>query len=182
MVYPTTTSVTIADDCVSFINGRRYLKIYADRTVWQEDLLELARYNPETKKMEPFPTPIPCPEESGGALEISQCRCGLAWQPSPVCLSLSNEQVFVHLHPDHISVYGDRMLDLPIIFDMVEPASMETARAKVAELLHLDLAPIQQLSPAQLEQRLDEFRTRRAASCISFTFGGDGGTYLKPIQ
>lgn len=184
MTYPTTTSVIIADDCVSFVCGRSHLKIYADRTLWQDDALELARYNPETEKMEALPTAIPCPEESGTALEISQCRCGLAWQPSPVCLSLSNEQVFAHLHPDHLAVYEDWMLDLPILFDMIEPALMEAARLKIAELLHLDLTPIQQLSPAQLEQRLEEFNAKRAANYISFNFNGAeiGGSYLKPIQ
>jgi hypothetical protein len=53
MTYPTTTSVTITDDYVSFVCGRSHLKIYADRTLWQDDALELARYTPDTDKLEP---------------------------------------------------------------------------------------------------------------------------------
>lgn len=184
MTYPTTTSVIVTDDCVSFVCGRSHLKIYADRTLWQEDALEVGCYDPDTGKMEPLATPIPCPEEDGAALEISQCRCGPGWQSSPCCLSLSNEQIYAHLHPDHLAVYDDWMLDLPILFDMIEPTLMEAARLKIAELLHLDLTTIRQLSPAELKQRLEEFRAKRAVGYISFSFNGAeiGGSYLKPIQ
>lgn len=157
---------TVTDTCVKFQQGINRLEIYAGKTVWQEDAVEVGRFvNGNHVELD---QPIPCAEEQGAALKPDTCHCGAAWQPSPGCWCLTNDQVWVHLQADHIGVYGDWEGDAPLLFEMVDPSQMSAAKAKVSELLGLP-AVEHLLSSEQVEARQKYFQEMRAQNCITFT-------------
>jgi hypothetical protein len=169
MDYPTDTQVTIQRDHVSFVQGRNRVEIYSDKTVWQEDAIQVGEYNSQTEKMEFYKTAIPCPEEQGPPLQLTQCRCGPFWKSVPGCWCLSNESVWLHLQADHISVYQDYEMDSPLFFEMIQPMQMAAAKDKIGKLLNLEVVQYD-LSPDRLQARLQEFKEKRAQNYITFGF------------
>jgi hypothetical protein len=167
-VYPRTLQITHGPDYVRFQSDGAWIEVYADKTVFQEDTLEIGSWDDALGSMQNYEQPVPSQAETISPL--APCTCREAIKPSPDCWALSNDNNWLQLHLgwDLVTAFNDDSLDLPFIFELVDPGELAVARARVGALLGLAAPEIALPAISRMRRRVAEMQDKRAQCFIYF--------------
>jgi len=167
-------TIELHDDHVRFQQGGAWLEVYADKTLLQEDAVELGAWDAETGELQHFEQPRPVPLETYDPLRpATKCRCRT--QPAGECWALAVAEhewlPELHLGWDFVGIYNDDHLDVTLIYELVEPRALARCKRRVAQLLGAE-CPTQELwrsmPISRMRRRVREFAARRAGNGICF--------------
>jgi hypothetical protein len=168
-VYPRTLQITHGPDHVRFQSDGAWIEIYADKTVFQEDTLEIGSWDDALGSMQNYEQPVPSQAKTIDPLAL--CTCREAVKPPPDCWALSCDDDYwleLHLGWDLVTAFNDDTLDLPFIFELVDPGELAVARARIAALLGLAAPEVALPAISRMRRRVAEMHDKKAQRYIYF--------------
>lgn len=164
-------TIDIGEDYISIIDGKRIVDIERDRVVSNDLWFDHFEMDKDHKIIEK--TTVEILDHGQPTLMGFVCSeslgCGGC---NSDCFSVKTEDLVIHFGADWLKIYEehDWMMDIPIAFDIVDPAESKAAILKLASMFGTPQPKTYDLTENQIKERIEFFTANLAKGWINFQF------------